>query len=60
MTVHRKHRGAPIVVSRCAGYILKGYPAQLVEKYMKLAEEATDSVARELFLQHAEHYRRGE
>lgn len=60
MTIRKKHRGAPVVESRCAAYIFKGYPAQLVERYTKLAEEAEDSATKQLFLQHAEHYRRGE
>jgi len=52
--------GAKPTVSKCGDHTVRGYPSQIAEKYKQLADEAEDPVARELFRQHEEHYRRGE
>ena len=44
--------------SQCADVIVRGTPHQLVDKYKSLAEETNDTVLKEQYLQHAEHYQR--
>lgn len=58
----RNHKNRPIE-SKCGEIILKGFPHQIAEKYEKLAAEARnakDHVLEQTYLQHAEHFRRGE
>lgn len=56
----RRRPNIPSYTSRCGDLIVRGTKSQLVDKYLKMADEATDHVMAEMFRQHAEHWRRKE
>lgn len=56
-----KRRQSAVYASNCKDYRLRGTAHQIVDKYEALAKEAGtdgDEILEQLFLNHAEHYRK--